>query len=214
MTYLELVNKVLIRLREDTVDAFVESPYALLISELVLDAYKIVEDSHDWSVLREDIAVATTPSNPEIELTDVPVDSTIYDVYYTDNRALPRRNKSWLERRKLFQATTEGEPEAYIVSRANPTNGNLILEIFPTPDQAYNLEVITAKRGSAPSTGADSIVVPVDPVLYLSCAFATRERGETGGTSAAEYMNLFQASLSSAISRDATHREDEINFYV
>jgi hypothetical protein len=41
MTYLQLVNKVLTRLRENTVDTVGQSTYSALVGELVNDAKRI-----------------------------------------------------------------------------------------------------------------------------------------------------------------------------
>lgn len=43
MTFLQLVNKVLVRLREDTVSSVDENSYSQLIGEFVNDAVKEVE---------------------------------------------------------------------------------------------------------------------------------------------------------------------------
>ena len=52
MTYLDLINNVLRRLREDTVDTVNGTDYSSLIGDLVNDAKKIVENSFDWTALR------------------------------------------------------------------------------------------------------------------------------------------------------------------
>ena len=52
MTYLEAINKVLRRLREDEVAAPSTSAYSKLIGELVNDANRMVEDAWDWGELR------------------------------------------------------------------------------------------------------------------------------------------------------------------
>ena len=52
MTYLEAINKVLRRLREDEVASPDTSSYSKLIGEFVNDANRLVEDSWDWTVLR------------------------------------------------------------------------------------------------------------------------------------------------------------------
>jgi hypothetical protein len=59
MTYLDLINNVLRRLREDTVDTANATDYSHLIGDLVNDAKKIVENSFDWTALRDSITVNT-----------------------------------------------------------------------------------------------------------------------------------------------------------
>ena len=59
MNYLELVNDVLVRLREDEVTAVTDTPYSKLISKYVNDAKRIVEDSYEWAGLTETLTVTT-----------------------------------------------------------------------------------------------------------------------------------------------------------
>jgi hypothetical protein len=49
MTYLQLVNKVLTRLREDTVSTVSQNTYSALVGEFVNDAKRLVEDA--WTGL-------------------------------------------------------------------------------------------------------------------------------------------------------------------
>ena len=59
MTYLDLINNVLRRLREDTVTTANATDYSSLIGDLVNDAKKIVENSFDWTSLRDSITINT-----------------------------------------------------------------------------------------------------------------------------------------------------------
>ena len=52
MTYLECVNRVLRRLRENEVTTVTETPYSKLIGDLVNVVKVEVEDSWNWSALR------------------------------------------------------------------------------------------------------------------------------------------------------------------
>ena len=59
MTYLELVNDVLVRLRESEVTAVTDTPYSKLISKYVNDAKRLVEDSYQWNAFSETLTVPT-----------------------------------------------------------------------------------------------------------------------------------------------------------
>ncbi|MGB1305900.1 hypothetical protein, partial [Pseudoalteromonas marina] len=59
MTYLQLVNSVLRRLREDEVTSVSQNSYSKLIGEFVNDAKRSVEDSYDWTALRTTLTVTT-----------------------------------------------------------------------------------------------------------------------------------------------------------
>ncbi len=52
MTYLNLVNNVLRRLREEEVTSVQGSTYSKMVGDFVNDAKRMVEDAWDWSALR------------------------------------------------------------------------------------------------------------------------------------------------------------------
>ena len=60
MTYIDLVNNVLRRLRETTVRTVSSNTYSALIGDLVNDAKDLVESAWDWSSLRTTLAINTS----------------------------------------------------------------------------------------------------------------------------------------------------------
>jgi len=60
MTYLELVNDVLVRLREDEVTAVTDTAYSKLIGKFVNDAKRQVEDAYTWNALSETLTAVTS----------------------------------------------------------------------------------------------------------------------------------------------------------
>jgi hypothetical protein len=72
MTYLEAVNQVLLRLREDTVTDVtgLDDPVAEMVVSLINDAKQLVEDAHTWNALRSDWAIATTAGDNLYSLTN------------------------------------------------------------------------------------------------------------------------------------------------
>ena len=50
-TYLQAINDVLIRLREQQITSLDETTYATLIGKFVNDAKRQVEDAYSWNVL-------------------------------------------------------------------------------------------------------------------------------------------------------------------
>ena len=71
-------------------------------------------------------------------------------------------------------------------------------------------DVVTPQ--AALSADATSLSVPSNPVLQLAFAMALRERGETGGQSAAEQFGLASIALSDAIAIDANKYPVEMTF--
>ena len=60
MTYLNLVNGVLRRLREDEVTSVTANTYSKMVSDFVNDAKDLVETAWDWSALRSTLTITTS----------------------------------------------------------------------------------------------------------------------------------------------------------
>ena len=69
MTYLEAINKVLRRLREDEVTSPDATAYSKLIGEFVNDAVRLVEDAWDWGELRTTRPVLATAGTSSYSIT-------------------------------------------------------------------------------------------------------------------------------------------------
>ena len=69
MTFLELINDVLIRLRETQVSTNAETGYSTLIGKFVNDAKRQVEDAFSWNILGTDITITTVAATYQYALT-------------------------------------------------------------------------------------------------------------------------------------------------
>jgi len=79
-TYLNIVNEVLRRLREDEVSNVTQNTYSKMVGDFVNDAKQIVEDAHDWSALRTTVVVPTVENTTEYSLTNAGERVKIYSV--------------------------------------------------------------------------------------------------------------------------------------
>ena len=82
----------------------------------------------------------------------------------------------------------------------------------PTPDGVYSIRVDLVKRQADLVANDDSLLIPAQPVIHLAVALLARERGETGGTSTAEYFQIANQYLSDAIAIDAAKHPEEMVF--
>ena len=86
MTYLDLINNVLRRLREDQVETVNGTDYSSLVGDLVNDAKKVVENSFDWTALRDAITISTTSGTSEYSITGSGDQAVIKDVMNTTSQ--------------------------------------------------------------------------------------------------------------------------------
>ena len=83
MTYLNIMNNVLRRLREEEVNSVTDSTYSKMTGDFINDAKTIVEQAADWSALRDTIVISTVADDNLYSLTgcgdDVKVMTAIND---------------------------------------------------------------------------------------------------------------------------------------
>jgi len=212
MTYLNLMNNVLRRLREEETTSVTSTTYVKMVGDFINDAKKLVEEATDWSALRETITVSTTASDNTYSLTgggdNVKVMCVLND---TSNLFMDYQTKDWFNEQLYISSAAEGAPRYYTYNGLDASGDTQVL-VGPTPDEVYSLRFDVIKRQADLSSNTDSLLVPAMPVVHLAIALLARERGETGGTSAAEYFAIADKFLSDAIAIDAVKHPEEMVF--
>jgi len=213
MTYLNLVNNVLRRMREDEVTTVNQSTYSKMVGDFVNDAKKLVEDAWDWSALRTNMTVTTSADIFNYVLVGSQNKIKILHAYNdTDNWELQYQTPIWFDDKYMKQEPQSGSPQYYVFNGVD-TNGDTQIDIYPKPDAAYVLRFNSILRNDDLSLDADELLIPSQPVIHLAIALLARERGETGGTSAPEYFGIADKYLSDAIALDAQKHPEETIWY-
>ena len=211
MTYLELVNDVLIRLRESTVSTVGETTYSSLIGKFVNDAKRQIEDSYNWNCLAQTITVTTTGGTSCYALTGAGQKFRVNDALNTTS-LIGLRNIEFVDmNRKLnLGAPSQSIPSEFCFSGVDGS-GDTKVDLFPVPSGTFTLLFdLTIPQANLSS---DSTSVKVLDYLVTQSAYARAliERGEDGGTNSNEAYALFRGMLSDAIALEST-RYPEDNF--
>ena len=209
MNYLQLVNAVLRRLREDTVTTVNESDYSVLIGDYVNDAKRLVEDAWDWSALRSTYSIDTVAEQALYPLEGFGVRSKILYIHHEDEEYELRQNSLEQIRRLNLNVDDNSGKIIYYALEGVDANGDAQLRLYRTPDAVYNLSVYTVLRPEDLINDTDKLLVPYNPVIQLAYAYALRERGETGGISSGEQAVYAGNYLNDAIALDANLRPEE-----
>jgi hypothetical protein len=213
MTYLDLVNNVLRRLRETEVSSVQSNSYSKLIGDLINDAKDLVETSWDWSALRTTLTITTTADVFNYSLTGSQNNIKELNVLNdTSNLIMQYQTNNWFDSQFLLGNPVSGSPVYYTYNGVD-TDGDTLIDVYPKPDGVYSLRFNCVLRNGDLSADTDTIKIPAMPVVHLAVAFATRERGETGGTSTQEYFSMANKYLSDAIAMDAARHPEETIFY-
>ncbi len=213
MTYLNLVNNVLRRLRETEVASVQTTAYSKLIGDIVNDAKDLVENSWDWSALRTTLTITTTADVFNYALTGSQNSIKELNVLNdTSNVVMQYQTSNWFDEAYLISDPVSGSPEYYTYNGVN-ADGDTLVDLYPKPDGVYSLRFNCALRNPDLSADDDKLKIPAMPVVHLAVALAARERGETGGTSTQEYFAMANKYLSDAIAQDAGRHPEETIFY-
>ena len=213
MTYLQLVNSVLRRLREDEVTSVSQNSYSKLIGEFVNDSKRTVEDAYDWTALRDTLTVSTDDTAFNYTLVGSGNRMKILDVANdTSNFFLQYRTSHWMNNAFLINDAPTGTPQFYSFNGVD-ANGDNGVDLYPRPDGVYQVRFNAVLRTDDFTVDTDNMLIPSSPVVQLATALGARERGETGGTSAAELFALADRTLADAIAFDAAQHPEETIWY-
>ena len=213
MTYLDIVNNVLKRLRERPVGTFNESSYSELISIFVNDAKREVEDSWNWSCLRTTITASTTADIYNYELNESGNRITILDVLNdTDDTVMYYKPAHWMNKAFLLDTPAKGSPTFYSFNGIS-ADGDTLVDVYPIPEKTYDLRFNVILRTADFTDDDDTTDIPVQAIQALAYAKAVEERGEDGGQSVQSAYAVAQRMLSDAIALDAAKHPEETIWY-
>lgn len=208
MTYLEIVNSVLRRLRENEVSSVNETPYSKMIAEMVNDVKREVEDTWNWDVLRTTLTANTANglfnyilvgSGTRFRVLDVINDTSDYVMNY--------RPTSWFDAVFLAQNAQNGSPIFYNFNGVD-SNGDSQVDLFPIPDNVYSIRFNLVLPQADLVNDADVLEIDSTAVIYGTVARAIEERGDDGGLAAAE--DRYRSRVADLVAIEANRRPNEI----
>lgn len=214
MTYLELVNNILRRLRERTVSTVNETAYSTLIGVLINDAKSEVENAWNWSALRNTLTLTTSSGIFNYELNGTGNNFSVMDVVSEDgNFFMDYRTQHDFNQFYLNQTPATGIPRYYNFNGVS-SDGDTLVDLYPKPDGAYTIYFNIIQRTTDLSSDADTLTIPSQPVLLLAYAKAVEERGEDGGMSSTSAYATAARVLNDAITQDAQRHSEELEWKV
>ena len=207
-TYLQLVNNVLIRLRETEVSSVGDTPYSSLIGIFVNDAKREIEDAHEWNVLTTTIVLPTVAGTRNYTLTGSGQRFRTQDVL-NDTQDIPMQQvpTNWMNR-QYFLGTIQGAAPTYY-NYSGIDGDDTQVDVWPNPDGVYSLRFELVIPQENLTANADTLKVPAYLVQMLAYAKAVGERGEDGGTSFSEIYQQYRLALADAVAIEKNRYDDE-----
>jgi hypothetical protein len=210
-TYLQLVNNVLIRLRETEVSSVGDTPYSSLIGVLINDAKREIEDAYSWNALSQTIVVPTVSGQQAYTLTGsgqrFKVDMVMNE---TEDVPMYQVSPDWLDTQYYLADVQNAAPIYYAFDGVS--NDDNVVRVWPQPDAVYSLRFNLNIPQTDLSANGDLIKVPPHLVQMLAYANAVAERGEDGGQSFSELYQKYRLALSDAIALEANRYDEQVTW--
>lgn len=211
--YIQLVNDVLVRLREPEASSVSDTAYVKLIAKYVNDSKRQVEDSYNWNALSETLSATTTADVFNYVLVGSGQRFRVIDVLNdTDNWFLRNATTVWMDQQFLLTSAQKGSPMYYNFNGTD-SNGDTQVDLFPIPNGSYNIRFNVIKPQEPLVANADVLLVPHEPVILGALARAQAERGEDGGVQSGETYTLYRQSLADAIALEANRYIEDTEWY-
>ena len=211
-TYLQLVNDVLIRLRENEVSSVSDNAYSKLIGKFINDAKRQCEDAYNWNALSDTLSAVTGADVFNYVLVGSGQRFRVIDVI-NDTKDYMLQLQTTEEMNKLFllQSAQKDQPMYYNFNGTN-SNGDTQVDLYPIPDGVYNLRFNVIKPQVPLSANSDQLLIPSEPVIFNALARAMGERGEDGGIASNEAFAMYKQSLSDAIAIESGRYREEMEW--
>jgi hypothetical protein len=229
----DLLNKVLIGLRKDTIaTTSVTSAYHLLLLQFLNTAKEEVENAWDWQALRTTITQAVVQGTTSYTLSGVTprsrllyerpaYDGTcetslrvngalpqVFDVTDTTEYRLMEMTPERVERLHFLDNDEQALPTSFALVR---TATGVTLRLYPTPSSARTLKlrfVVPQDDLGSTAITSNSLSVPATPVWLRALELANEERGEEIGQAEGSLIGRAQLALYNAIAAERTDADD------
>ena len=193
MTYREIINSVLRRLREDTitnnwsgdlVNNTIATDYQILIGDFINEAKREVEDAWNWSILRASPTITTVNGTQAYNLTGTNERSKILMAQEQSNGyVMQEMSDRYLQFTKYPTASVQsGTPDYYSVVGIDSSTNEIIVEFDTVPNAAYNITFRVVNPQDDLTESTTTLKIPAQPVILGAWARAISERGEDGGS--------------------------------
>jgi hypothetical protein len=213
-TYLDLVNDVLVRMREPTVTTVSQNTVSALVGKYVNDAKRQVSDAYDWDAFNTPITVSTIANTTgPYSITGAGVRYKTMDVINTSSfyELSPLSHANYDSFYYTTPTPTKGLPMYYSIKGVD-TSGDIKVNFWPVPDAVYSIRFSLIVPEADFTTDSSTTLLAKEPIVLGAFARALVERGEDGGLSSSEAYALYKSCLSDLISLELARSPENDQF--
>jgi hypothetical protein len=210
-TLLEVVNRVLGRLREDPVTDINASVATVQLATLIADVDRDVQDRWNWSTMRETITLETVIGQSGYILPNT--------TYQTNIRTVNNKTSNSTVKLVPFDVMTRFYQTVpittgsvwYYTTNGTDAGDNIRVDVYPIPSGVETLYFNVQNKYPAPALNQSLIRTPRHVVELGAVARAYAERGESDRT-VARADGAFVGALATAIALDIERTPGEVDW--
>lgn len=214
LSYLQIINRVLGRLREDSVAASNTTTYSTFIGTLVNQVKAEIEDAFHWNSMRDTYSVTAVPGTTSYVLTGAGMNAAVLNGWNTTTaQELTKGTNAGFDS-KFFGVTSvqTGDVTQYLPAGYS-ANYDVKLDIWPSPSTTNALKFNVYSPQADLSSDSTVPLVPQSVLIEEVIARAMAERGDEGASQPAPGETFIRKELlASAISREHEHDPTELDW--
>jgi len=221
-THLQIVNRVLARLRESSVAAYNTTEYSTLISALVNQVKAEIEEAYYWNSMRDTYTVNTSTGVIHYALTSAGSNAVVIDAWNTTTGYPLARGTNADFNRRFFGVGNAGVltgPPTEFVPAGVDDNFDFCVDVWPQPTASANVLKFNVYAPQADLTlDATVPLCPQNVLIEETIARAKAERGDDDAQQAdpSSPSGKFIRTdlLASAVARESGHDPEEMTWIV
>lgn len=209
-TLLQIVNAILVRMRESTVATYNETDYSKLIAGLVNQVATEIQEAWYWHDMRETYSVSAVPSTTNYALTGSGMNAVVISGWNTTTLTELTRGTVREFDANFFGVSTvlTGPPDRYIPAGVD-SNFDLTIDIYPAPDSTNALKFTVYVPQADLASGSTVALVPQNVLMEETIARLKIERGDENATVPPPGETfILKDLLAAAVSRDQGRTDD------
>jgi len=213
-TYLDLVNDVLVRMREPQVSTVSENTVSTLVGKYVNDAKRQVSDAYDWDAFNTPITVNTIANTTgPYSITGAGVRYKTMDVINTTSfyELSPLSHANYDSFYYTTPTPTKGLPMYYSIKGVD-TSGDIKVNFWPVPDAVYAIRFSLIVPEADFTTDISTTLLAKEPIVLGAFARALIERGEDGGLNSSEAFAMYKSCMSDLIALELARSPENDTF--
>ena len=210
LTLLQIVNRILERMRESTVAAYNSTDYSTLVTNLVNQVAAEIQEAWYWHAMRETYTVTALAGTSNYSLTGAGMNAVVLSGWnITTNQEMVRGTIREFDANFFgTSSVATGNPYEYVPAGVD-ANYDLAIDIYPVPASTNTLKLTVFVPQADLAADGDVPLVPQNVLIEETIARLRVERGDENAPQAQPGDTfILRDLLASAVSRDQGRTDD------